>query len=38
MRSCAFSLPNREVQYRIRGRESGLERVVRESEIKPLFE
>ena len=32
------ALPNGEMQYRIKGRESGVERVVRESEIKPLFE
>jgi hypothetical protein len=32
------ALPNGEVQYRIKGRESGVERVVRDSEIKPLFE
>ncbi|HEX2553926.1 MAG TPA: hypothetical protein VHL98_09500 [Microvirga sp.] len=30
-------LPNGEPQYRIRGRESGVERVVREAEIRPLF-
>ena len=32
------ALPNGEVQYRIKGRETGIERLVRESEIKPLFE
>ena len=32
------ALPNGEVQYRIKGRESGIERIVRESDIKPLFE
>jgi hypothetical protein len=31
-------LPNGEPQYRIRGRDSGIERVVHEAEIKPLFE
>jgi hypothetical protein len=31
------ALPNGEMQYRIKGRESGVERMVRESEIKPLF-
>ena len=31
-------LPNGEPQYRIQGRESKIERVVRESEIRPLFE
>ena len=31
-------LPNGEPQYRIQGRETKIERVVRESEIKPAFE
>jgi hypothetical protein len=31
-------LPNGEPQYRIRGRESGIERAVRESEIRPYVE
>ncbi len=31
-------LPNGEPQYRIRGRESGIERAVRESEIRPYIE
>ncbi len=31
-------LPNGEPQYRIRGRESGVERVVREAEIKAAHE
>ena len=31
-------LPNGEAQYRIKGRETGTERVVRETEIKPFFE
>ncbi len=30
-------LPNGEPHYRIQGRESGVERVVRESEIRPFF-
>ena len=32
------ALPNGEPQYRIKGRESGGERVVREGEIRALFE
>lgn len=31
-------LPNGEPQYRIQGRDTKIERVVRESEIRPLFE
>jgi hypothetical protein len=31
-------LPNGEAQYRIKGRDTGTERVVRETEIKPFFE
>lgn len=31
-------LPNGEPQYRIKGRKTGVEQVVREGEIKPLFE
>ncbi len=29
-------LPNGEAQYRIKGRETGAERVVREAEIRPF--
>ena len=32
------ALPNEELQYRIKARDSGVGRVVREAEIKPLFE
>ncbi len=31
-------LPTGDPQYRIKGRETGVERVVREGEIKPLFD
>ncbi len=31
-------LPNGEAQYRIRGRDSGMERVVRQAEIRPVFQ